>query len=219
MYTFQLRKGVTFHNGEPFNSAVAKWNIERGAAEGTKIAHPEFFRIIEKIETPFETSQFRIFSSGSRPITTAILITSILGPSMVNAMLAIGIFYIPVFARLTRAVAMVVWEKELVAAACACGISELGITRRHVLPNILSPLLIQGTIPFAVAILAEAGLSYLGLGTQPPHASCGRMLNEAQTFMDTNPWMATFPAWPLPGRCSGSICSATGCGTHWILEW
>jgi len=140
---------------------------------------------------------------GFPAVLTAILITSILGPSMVNAMLAIGIFYIPVFARLTRAVAMVVWEKEFIAAARASGIGELGITWRHVLPNILSPLLIQGTIQFAVAILAEAGLSYLGLGTQPPHASWGRMLNEAQTFMDTNSWMAIFPglaiAWAVLG--------------------
>ena len=81
--------------------------------------------------------------------------------------------------------------------------SELAITWRHVLPNILSPLLIQGTIQFAVAVLAEAGLSYLGMGTQPPHASWGRMLNEAQTFMSMNPWMAIFPglaiAWAVLG--------------------
>jgi peptide/nickel transport system permease protein len=140
---------------------------------------------------------------GFPAVLTAILITSILGPSMVNAMLAIGIFYIPVFARLTRAVAMVVWEKEFIAAARASGIGEWAITWRHVLPNILSVLLIQGTIQFAMAILAEAGLSYLGLGTQPPHASWGRMLNEAQTFMDINPWMAIFPgiaiAWAVLG--------------------
>lgn len=140
---------------------------------------------------------------GFPAVLTAILITSILGPSMVNAMLAIGIFYIPVFARLTRAVAIVVWEREFIAAARASGIGEWAIAWRHVLPNILSPLLIQGTIQFAVAILAEAGLSYLGLGTQPPHASWGRMLNEAQTFMDTNPWMAIFPglaiAWAVLG--------------------
>jgi peptide/nickel transport system permease protein len=140
---------------------------------------------------------------GFPAVLSAILITSILGPSIVNAMLAIGIFYIPVFARLTRAVAMVVWEKEFIAAARASGIGELAITGRHVLPNILSPLLIQGTIQFAVAILAEAGLSYLGLGTQPPHPSWGRMLNEAQTFMDANPWMAIFPglaiAWAVLG--------------------
>jgi peptide/nickel transport system permease protein len=140
---------------------------------------------------------------GFPAVLTAILIASILGPSIVNTMIAIGIFYVPVFARLTRAVAMVVWEKEFIAAARACGISELAITVRHVLPNILSPLIIQGTIQFAVAILAEAGLSYLGLGTQPPHPSWGRMLNEAQTFMDANAWMAVFPglaiAWSVLG--------------------
>jgi peptide/nickel transport system permease protein len=140
---------------------------------------------------------------GFPAVLTAILITSILGPSMINAMLAIGIFYIPVFARLTRAVAMSIWEREFIAAARACGVSEWAITWRHVLPNIISPLLIQGTIQFAVAILAEAGLSYLGLGTQPPHASWGRMLNEAQTFMSLSSWMAIFPglaiAWAVLG--------------------
>ncbi len=140
---------------------------------------------------------------GFPAVLTAILITSILGPSIINAMLAIGIFYIPVFARLTRAVAMTIWEREFIAAARASGVSEWAITWRHVLPNILSPLLIQGTIQFAVAILAEAGLSYLGMGTQPPHASWGRMLNEAQTFMSLNAWMAVFPglaiAWAVLG--------------------
>jgi peptide/nickel transport system permease protein len=140
---------------------------------------------------------------GFPAVLTAILITSILGASMINAMLAIGIFYIPVFARLTRAVAMSVWEREFIAAARAAGLNEWAITWRHVLPNILSPLLIQGTIQFAVAILAEAGLSYLGLGTQPPTASWGRMLNEAQTFMSKAPWMAIFPgaaiAWAVLG--------------------
>ncbi|OGP56614.1 MAG: peptide ABC transporter permease [Deltaproteobacteria bacterium RBG_13_49_15] len=140
---------------------------------------------------------------GFPAVLTAILITSTLGPSMINAMLAIGIFYIPVFARLTRAVAITVYEREFITAARAGGVSELGIMWRHVLPNILSPLLIQGTIQFAVAILAEAGLSYLGLGTQPPAASWGRMLNEAQTFMSRAPWMAVFPglaiAWAVLG--------------------
>jgi peptide/nickel transport system permease protein len=147
--------------------------------------------------------RFSDFLFGFPAVLTAILITSILGPSMINAMLAIGIFYIPVFARLTRAVAMVIWGREFIVAARAAGISEWSITWRHVLPNILSPLLIQGTIQFAVAILAEAGLSYLGLGTQPPHASWGRMLNEAQTYMSLSPWMAIFPglaiAWAVLG--------------------
>ncbi len=140
---------------------------------------------------------------GFPAVLTAILITSILGPSMINAMLAIGIFYIPVFARLTRAVAMTIWQREFIAAARASGVSDWVIAWRHVLPNILSPLLIQGTIQFAVAILAEAGLSYLGLGTQPPNASWGRMLNEAQTYMGAAPWLAIFPgvaiAWAVLG--------------------
>ena len=140
---------------------------------------------------------------GFPAVLTAILITAILGPSIINSMIAIGIFYIPVFARLTRAVAMTVWERDFIAAARAGGLSELAIVWRHVLPNILSPLIIQGTIQFAVAILAEAGLSYLGLGTQPPHPSWGRMLYEAQTFMASAPWMAVFPglaiAWAVLG--------------------
>ncbi len=140
---------------------------------------------------------------GFPSVLTAILITSILGPSMINAMLAIGIFYIPVFARLTRAVSLTIWDREFIMAARASGVGEWAITRQHVLPNILSPLLIQGTIQFAVAILAEAGLSYLGLGTQPPTASWGRMLNEAQTYMTRAPWMAIFPglaiAWAVLG--------------------
>jgi peptide/nickel transport system permease protein len=130
---------------------------------------------------------------GFPAVLTAILITSILGPSMVNAMLAIGIFYIPVFARLTRAVGMTVYARDFITAARSTGAGEWRIAWRHVMPNIASPLLIQGTIQFSVAILAEAGLSYLGLGTQPPHASWGRMLNEAQTYMGGAPWLALFP--------------------------
>lgn len=140
---------------------------------------------------------------GFPAVLSAILITSILGPSAVNAMLAIGIYYIPVFARLTRASALTVKGLDYIDAARVAGQRELTIIRRHVLPNILSPLIIQATIQFAVAILAEAGLSYLGLGTQPPHASWGRMLGEAQTFMELAPWMAIFPglaiAWAVLG--------------------
>lgn len=140
---------------------------------------------------------------GFPAVLSAILITSIMGPSAVNAMLAIGIYYIPIFARLTRASALTVKGLDFIAAARAAGQGELAIIRRHVLPNILSPLIIQATIQFAVAILAEAGLSYLGLGTQPPHPSWGRMLNEAQTFMELAPWMAVFPgvaiAWAVLG--------------------
>lgn len=136
-------------------------------------------------------------------VLSAILITAVMGPSVVNAMLAIGIFYIPVFARLTRAAAMSIKELDYIDAARAAGLGEAAIVRRHVLPNIASPLIVQATVQFAVAILAEAGLSYLGLGTQPPHPSWGRMLNEAQTFMELAPWMAVFPgmaiAWAVLG--------------------
>jgi len=136
-------------------------------------------------------------------VLSAILITAVMGPSVINAMLAIGIFYIPVFARLARASALTVKELDYVSAARIAGQGEAAIVRRHVLPNILSPLIVQATVQFAVAILAEAGLSYLGLGTQPPHPSWGRMLSEAQTFMELAPWMALFPglaiAWAVLG--------------------
>jgi peptide/nickel transport system permease protein len=86
-----------------------------------------------------------------------------------------------------------VWQRDYITAAKATGRSDFSITFRHVLPNIMAPLIVQGTIQFAVAILAEAGLSYLGLGTQPPAASWGQMLQEAQTFMSTSPGLAIFP--------------------------
>jgi len=130
---------------------------------------------------------------GFPAVLSAILITSILGPGIVNSMIAIGIFNIPIFARLTRATSLSIWERDYVTSARAIGRSNTGIIWRHILPNILSSLVVQGTVQFAIAILAEAGLSYLGLGTQPPHASWGRMLNEAQTFMGTSPWLAIFP--------------------------
>ena len=130
---------------------------------------------------------------GFPAVLSAILITSILGPGIINSMIAIGIFNIPVFARLTRATSLSIWERDYVTSAKAIGRSEVGIVWKYILPNILSSLIVQGTVQFAIAILAEAGLSYLGLGTQPPHASWGRMLNEAQTFMGTSSWLAIFP--------------------------
>jgi peptide/nickel transport system permease protein len=130
---------------------------------------------------------------GFPAVLSAILITSILGPGIMNSMMAIGIFNIPIFARLTRATSLSIWERDYVTSAKAIGRSDVGIVWRYILPNILSSLVVQGTVQFAIAILAEAGLSYLGLGTQPPHASWGRMLNEAQTFMGTSSWLAIFP--------------------------
>lgn len=126
-------------------------------------------------------------------ILSAIMLTAVFGPGMVNAIIAIGIYNIPTFARITRASANAVWGREFVLAARACGKGRLAITLEHVLPNILAILIVQGTVRFAIAILAEAALSYLGLGTQPPQPSWGRMLSEAQTLMFQAPMLAVFP--------------------------
>ncbi|HEX7891411.1 MAG TPA: ABC transporter permease [Ramlibacter sp.] len=126
-------------------------------------------------------------------ILSAIMLTAVFGPGMVNAIVAIGIYNIPTFARITRASANAVWAREYVLAARACGKGSFSITMEHVLPNILSVLIVQATIRFAIAILAEAALSYLGLGTQPPQPSWGRMLSEAQTLLFQAPRLAVFP--------------------------
>jgi peptide/nickel transport system permease protein len=121
------------------------------------------------------------------------MITALLGPGAVNSIIAIGIFNIPVFARVTRGAALSLWQREYVLAARVAGKGATRITLEHILPNISSVLIVQMTIQFALAILAEAGLSYLGLGTQPPNPSWGKMLNEAQTFMYLAPQLAIFP--------------------------
>jgi peptide/nickel transport system permease protein len=126
-------------------------------------------------------------------ILSAIMLTAVFGAGMVNAIIAIGIYNIPTFARITRASANAVWSREFVMAARACGKGAFSITMEHVLPNIMSVLIVQATIRFAIAILAEAALSYLGLGTQPPQPSWGRMLSEAQTLMFQAPLLAVFP--------------------------
>jgi peptide/nickel transport system permease protein len=126
-------------------------------------------------------------------ILSAIMLTAVFGPGMVNAIVAIGLYNIPTFARIARASANTVWSREFVLAARACGKGAFAITLEHVLPNILSVLIVQATIRFAIAILAEAALSYLGLGTQPPQPSWGRMLAEAQTLMFQAPLLAVYP--------------------------
>ena len=126
-------------------------------------------------------------------LLTAIMLTAVYGPGLVTSVVAIGIFNIPVFARITRAAALGVWARDYVLASRACGRGAWHITVAHVLPNIASMLIVQATIQFAVAILAEAALSYLGLGTQPPQPSWGRMLNEAQTMMFQAPQLALYP--------------------------
>ena len=126
-------------------------------------------------------------------LLTAIMLTAIYGPGLATSIVAIGLFNIPDFARITRASANTVWAREFVLAARACGKGRLRITLEHVLPNVASVLIVQATIRFAIAILAEAGLSYLGLGTQPPTPSWGRMLNEGQAMMYQAPMLAVWP--------------------------
>lgn len=126
-------------------------------------------------------------------LLTAIMLTAVYGPGLFTSIIAIGIFNIPVFARLTRAAANAVWARDFILAARACGKGAVRITLEHVLPNIASVIIVQATIQFATAILAEAALSYLGLGTQPPQPSWGRMLNEAQTQMFQAPQLALYP--------------------------
>ncbi len=126
-------------------------------------------------------------------LLSAIMLTAIYGPGLVMSIVAIGIFNVPVFARITRGAANAVWARDFITAARAAGKGPLAITLDHVLPNIASALIVQASISFATAILAEAALSYLGLGTQPPQPSWGRMLNEAQSQMFQAPLLAVYP--------------------------
>jgi peptide/nickel transport system permease protein len=137
--------------------------------------------------------RFSDFTFAFPAILSAIMLSALLGPGIVNSIVAIGIFNVPVFARLTRAQANAVWSREFVLAARAAGKGGFRITLEHVLPNILSVIVVQATIQFATAILAEAALSYLGLGTQPPQPSWGRMLGEAQLQLLQAPRLAIFP--------------------------
>lgn len=126
-------------------------------------------------------------------LVIAILITAALGPSAINAILAIGIFNIPVFARVTRAGVLPLWTLDYVRAAQVAGKGPARISVEHLLPNIANLLIVQGTIQFSLGILAEAGLSYVGLGAQPPVPSWGRMLAEAQTMVTIAPHVAIVP--------------------------
>jgi peptide/nickel transport system permease protein len=130
---------------------------------------------------------------GFPAILSALLMSAVFRPSLTVSMVAIGVAFLPLFARLTRASFLEFRDREFVLAARALGARDASLITRHILPNTLSPLIVQATISFPVAILAEAALSYLGLGTQPPHPSWGLMLKEAQAFLGTNPWFAIFP--------------------------
>lgn len=130
-------------------------------------------------------------------IVIAILITAIFGAGAINAIIAIGIFNIPVFARITRGAALSLWQREFILAARVAGKSAARISVEHILPNVTNLLIVQGTIQFSLGILAEAALSYVGLGAQPPTPSWGRMLADAQTLVSIAPHMALVPGFAI----------------------
>lgn len=130
-------------------------------------------------------------------LVIAILITAVFGPSALNAIIAIGIFNIPVFARVSRGGALSLWTLDYILAARVAGKGRLRISIEHILPNIANLLIVQGTIQFSLGILAEAALSYVGLGAQPPTPSWGRMLADSQTMISFAPHLALFPGFAI----------------------
>jgi peptide/nickel transport system permease protein len=130
-------------------------------------------------------------------LVIAILITAVFGAGAINAIIAIGIFNIPVFARITRGAALSLWERDFILAARVAGKSSLRISVEHILPNVTNLLIVQSTIQFSLGILAEAALSYVGLGAQPPTPSWGRMLADAQTMVSIAPHMALMPGFAI----------------------
>ncbi len=126
-------------------------------------------------------------------ILLAIAVLAALGKGIENAMIAIGVVYIPIFARIARAAVLGIRNEEFIIAARALGAGNIRILATHVLPNVLSPIIVEITLSLAFAILAEAALSFFGLGTQPPDPSWGRMLSEGRDFFRQSGWMGVFP--------------------------
>jgi peptide/nickel transport system permease protein len=126
-------------------------------------------------------------------VLLAVAIVAVLGPGLAHSMIAIGVAYTPIFARIARGSVLVVRESVYVRAARSLGASDLRLLRLHVLPNILAPIIVQTSLSFAFAILSEAALSFLGLGVQPPQPSWGVMLSDAQDYIQQAPWMGIFP--------------------------
>ena len=127
------------------------------------------------------------------PILSAMILGAFLGPGRFTAITAIAVFMIPVFARVTLATSLQAWSRDYVLAAQAIGNSRFTISVRHVLPNIISQIIVHAAIQLGLAILTEAGLSFLGLGMAPPAPTWGRMLADAQTFLSLAPWLAIMP--------------------------
>lgn len=126
-------------------------------------------------------------------IILALTLIVVLGQSLVNVMIALGIVYTPIFARVTRSGVLSVREEEYITAAKAVGDTHFNIIRKDVLPNVVAPIIVQATVSFAFAILAESGLSFLGLGAPPPTPSWGRMLSQSRAFMQQAWWWSVFP--------------------------
>lgn len=141
-------------------------------------------QIISRITEAFLAMPFLI---------TAIALAAFLGPSLANAMIAIGLSATPVFVRLTRGQVLLVKTEEYVEGARSIGLRHFSIITRYILPNVFAPILVQATLTIATAIIAEASLSFLGLGQQPPAASWGSMLNVAKNYLEQAPWMAMWP--------------------------
>ncbi|MDQ6629770.1 MAG: ABC transporter permease [Pseudomonadota bacterium] len=149
-------------------------------------------------------------------LLSAIMLSAVHGPGLVTSVVAIGIFNVPVFARVTRASALTVHGREFVLAARALGRNEWQIAFHHVLPNIAAMLVVQAALQFALAILAEAALSYLGLGTQPPTPSWGRMLSDAQPLLFQAPQLAVYPGLAIALTVLG--LNLTGDGLRDVLD-
>jgi peptide/nickel transport system permease protein len=126
-------------------------------------------------------------------LVLAVAISAMLGPGLDNAVVAIAVVYVPLVCRVARGPVMAERAREHVSAAIALGAGSGRVIVRHILPNVLAPLIVQASVALAFAILTEASLSYVGLGTQPPDPSWGTMLNEGRTYLETAPWMSIFP--------------------------
>lgn len=127
-------------------------------------------------------------------ILLALIVIAVLGPNLTNTMIAIGITNIPIFTRIVRASVLTVRNQEFIQAAIVTGLSDVRILMKHILPNILAPVIVQATLALSGAILSEAALSFLGLGIQPPTPSWGSMLSNSRCYMELAPWTVIFPA-------------------------
>lgn len=171
--------------------AVALLAVGIGALVGTPLGLAAAARRGSLLDEAIMRANDLVFAFPA--LLIAILITAIFGPGAVNAIIAIGIFNIPVFARLARGAALALWQREFILAARVAGKGRVRISLEHILPNILNSLIVQATIQFSLGILAEAALAYVGLGTQPPTPSWGKMLADAQTMIALAPHVALVP--------------------------